>query len=220
MLKLGLLGTNQEIHDRLATEKYNIININEKKQLRYLNGLLLLLDKKDNLGQIIEWLLKCQQYPSLFVWVYSSIQLGSDADTLIKLGANEVISTEENLSTMKQIISNTFRCVEHIIKLNTNRKHLSANQFLCSRNQSVLIDGKEFPMTKKEFQLLTLLAENQNTVVSYKQIMNELWPDISQIQIYKIANIIFHIRTKVITNPKFNISTVRSKGYMWVTSNK
>ncbi len=50
------------------------------------------------------------------------------------------------------------------LKLDLNRKQCS-------------IDGKDVPMTKKEFEILALLLQNRNTIFSRQDILSRVWDD-------------------------------------------
>ncbi|MFD2388371.1 winged helix-turn-helix domain-containing protein [Enterococcus rivorum] len=83
-------------------------------------------------------------------------------------------------------------------------------------NMSVLIEGKEIELTKREFCMIHLLSSNPKTAFSYEEIYQSVWNEAYNNQKYKVANVIFRLREKIEKNTEkpIYIRTVRSRGYM------
>lgn len=213
MLTLGIIDnqkSNEQLKQQFQAEPYCLTSIETKKQLTQLNGLIVSMEMKEDLSQVIEWLIACQKVPTVFIWVFSKVLLDYEENILLELGANDVIMTEERQPVLTKVVKNTFKRLEDSVLCEPD----SPPKLLNEKNQSILVDGKEQGLTRKEFQLMCLLCENQNTTVTYEQLMHQLWPEAEKVDIIRLANIIFHIRNKLKENDVFTIKTVRSKGYM------
>ncbi len=84
------------------------------------------------------------------------------------------------------------------------------------RNEIVKIRGSEVPLTPKEFQLLLLLVQNRNNLVSREEIRQRLWKDSGLYSWSRVIDVhIQHLRQKLETNPAEprHIVTVVGRGY-------
>ncbi|WP_429948758.1 hypothetical protein IGJ55_002754 [Enterococcus sp. AZ170] len=213
MLTLGIIDnkkSNEQLKLQFQAEPYCLTNIKTKKQLAQLNGLIVSMDMKEDLSQVIEWIIACQKVPTVFIWVFSKVLLDYEENILLELGVNDVIMTEKRQPVLTKVVKNTFKRLEEPFLLEPE----SPPKLLNEKNQSIQVNGKEQGLTRKEFQLMRLLCENQNTTVTYEQLMYQLWPETEKVDILRLANIVFHIRNKSKESDVFTIKTVRSKGYM------
>lgn len=78
-----------------------------------------------------------------------------------------------------------------------------------SSSQQLICKGQFINLTKKERQLLSLLIESANTIVTFYDIENTIWPEKSS-NINTIRALISHLRSKL--NYKF-IETISGIGY-------
>ncbi|PZL77519.1 hypothetical protein CI088_01580 [Enterococcus plantarum] len=217
MLTLGIHSTQERIFEQVVhyfrTEPYQISKVETKEQLISIDGLLLSIETKEDFTKVVEWLLACQNIPTVFVWVFSAISLDFEEDILLELGVNNIIMTEKRVPLLLKIIKNTF---QRLRQTDVVKRDLISSPLLNEKNQSILVNEEEQSLTRKEFQLLQLLYENRDTTVSYKQLIKQIWPSEDQTGTYRLSNIVFHIRKKIKENDVFMIKTVRSKGYMFV----
>ncbi|HPC26489.1 MAG TPA: response regulator transcription factor, partial [Paludibacteraceae bacterium] len=79
-------------------------------------------------------------------------------------------------------------------------------------NKKVLMEGKEIPFTKKEFELLKLLLENRNRVFTREEILSRIWGDDVYVLDRTIDVNITRIRKKIGAYGK-NIITRLGYGY-------
>ncbi|MGM0218951.1 winged helix-turn-helix domain-containing protein [Enterococcus sp. AZ126] len=218
MLTLGILGIDsamyQTLEKKFKSEVYKLIKVEKKEQLEQIDGLILSMDEKKQMSVIIDWLLTCQKTPSVFVWIFSTIPLDYEEDVLLGLGANDVVMTKSRESNLVQVVKNTFSRLEYS---NKTRKRSIDHQIINDKNQSILVNGMEQPLTRKEFQIFSLLYEHKNVSLSYENLLNRLWPNADENELYRLANIIFHLRKKIKDSDEYAIKTVRSKGYMLQT---
>ncbi|MCL1884216.1 MAG: response regulator transcription factor [Defluviitaleaceae bacterium] len=81
-------------------------------------------------------------------------------------------------------------------------------------SRTIIVEGREVHLTPTEFRIVTLLAKNQNTVISHEQIINEIWGPLNSDNLVLRVNMA-NIRRKIETdssNPKY-IHTVMGVGY-------
>jgi len=103
----------------------------------------------------------------------------SENDTLtgFTLGADDYISKpfsiKEVIARTKAVLkrtSNKSRTEQKVIKY----EHLE----LSLQNKKAFISGKEVDLTKKEFEILRLLLENQNHVFSREEMLTKIWGEV------------------------------------------
>ena len=101
---------------------------------------------------------------------------------------------QENVSS-----ENTITCGELIIDIG---------------NYCVIINGETIPLPPKEFQILTMLAQNPNAVISNEQLFQDLWGTESLGDYRTIMVHVSNIRKKSETDPKpVFIQTIKGVGY-------
>lgn len=217
MLTIGLLTdeelSTQDLVHFFKMQNYQIINVKEKEQFDQLNGLVINLTKKNNLTTVIDWLLYSKTNQAIFVWVISNKQLEKEEENiLLELGANDVVSIEEDTKKISYIVRNTFA---RLNQMNDNhcaqRKH---NTILNEKNQAVFVNGEEQLLTKTEFNLFKKLYEHADMAVSYEELLEYIWGDLEKNCSFRLSNIIHNLRSKVDESNQFELKTIRSKGYM------
>lgn len=215
MLNLGII--QQEIKadamldSLLELENCCVSTVDKKEQLQQLDGLIIVMKTKDQIAIVIDWLIASQTTPTLFVWIFSEVELEHEQMMMMSLGANDVVISTANLPQLSIIIKNTFSRLNGRISEKINH---SLEKFLNEKNRTAYINGDEISLTKKEFELLNILYENKNTTVHYEELMDKVWKNHSKRNTFLIANTVFHIRNKMKKSKNFDIKTTRSKGYM------
>ncbi len=80
-------------------------------------------------------------------------------------------------------------------------------------SRSVRVDGAEIELTKKEYDLLSLLIQNENKILSRDRILNEIW-DFNYDGDTRIVDVhIFKLRSKI-ENSNILIHAERGIGYV------
>lgn len=218
MATLGILEervTEEALLNAFQNDGYTIEFIEKKEQLNQVDGVVLPLTKKEEFPPLVEWLLACQKRPSVFVWVFSTINLDVEQEILMSLGANDVVTNEAQLPRLSLLVKNTFFRLSHT---NATRKEPDEQLLLNPKNQSVWINQAEQILTRKEYQLLDLLYEHRGNCVLYETLIATLWPNSPNYELYNLTNTIFHLREKIKTSEELAIRTIRSKGYMLLTN--
>jgi len=83
---------------------------------------------------------------------------------------------------------------------------------LDARGQTCLVDGKDIPLTPKEFRLLFKLLSSDNTIFTREELMNDIWGYDSESYDRTVDTHIKRLRERVRTDD-FEIVTVRGLGY-------
>ena len=81
--------------------------------------------------------------------------------------------------------------------------------------QEVYYQSKRISLTKREFDLLYLLAKNENRIFSTEELYNYLYPVSSDAQLRSITEYIYQIRQKFKAHQIDPIKTVWGGGYKW-----
>lgn len=140
---------------------------------------------------------------------------GDTYDKVIGLdyGADDYIvkpfDIEELLARIRVIIRRN-------VKLEPDTSTIEINDLKIDKNAfSVYIGGESVDLTKTEYELLLLLAENQNYVLQREQILNHVWGYESEVETNVVDVYIRYLRNKLKPFKKENIiETVRGVGYV------
>ncbi len=140
---------------------------------------------------------------------------GDTYDKVIGLdyGADDYIvkpfDIEELLARIRVIIRRNVTLESDTSTIEINDIKIDQNAF------SVYIGGESVDLTKTEYELLLLLAENQNYVLQREQILNHVWGYESEVEKNVVDVYIRYLRNKLKPFKKENIiETVRGVGYV------
>lgn len=78
----------------------------------------------------------------------------------------------------------------------------------------VVFEGKKLDLTRTEYDLLKLLIENNNHVCTRESILERVWGFESEVETNVVDVYIRHLRSKLQTDDKPYIETVRGVGYV------
>lgn len=214
MAHLGIVRQNDLDDDLIAffKEKNDLVTVVSQEAINKLNGLIITITDKSQINGVLERLIKMKNGHSFFVWIYSQIPLEYEREMMMMLGANDVVIGEESFDYFTSIVENGLKTVELICQPHTEKDE--KKQLLNEKNQSILINGKEVGLTRKEYQLFSILYENRNQCISYEKLNHSLWAESLESQKYLLANLIFHLREKMKNEGVIDIKNVRSKGYL------
>ncbi|WP_207694461.1 hypothetical protein DOK67_0001065 [Enterococcus sp. DIV0212c] len=206
--KLSLLKLDDEFNS-VADSSIDIIIIDYSEQSSeevMLNICELLVSKKVSNPEII------------FVIVKESKKI--DRMVLLQLGVTQVFDQQTAPDEFSLLLSNLLNTKNmgqlepvEVEPEESNRSiELLPNRFV------IRVDGRgEIFLTKLEFKLLDHLNKNEGQFSSYSELMKALWMEPLTLENgrSRIANIVFHIRTKIEENPSnpVYLKTVRNKGY-------
>lgn len=217
MLHLGIIGQTNLINewiDERNRNLYDLIEVKSKDQLTYVDGVVIFMEKTEQLSQVIDWIVACRVNPKAFIWIFSEVPLETEKKIMMSIGATNVIVMPEPLTYLSISVENTFFRLEHRFKEMSKKESLKSQTLhLNELNQSLITNEIEQGLTRSEYRILSLLFEEPNKTVLYSTIGELLWPG-KKFDKSRIANIICKIRNKIGMSENYSIATIRSKGYM------
>ena len=75
-------------------------------------------------------------------------------------------------------------------------------------NQKLFVDGKEIPVTVKEFELLKLLMENKGITMKKEYIFNNVWGSDSESELQTLTVHIKWLRQKIEKDPSHPVHII------------
>ena len=96
-----------------------------------------------------------------------------------------------------------------------SKEEMDSNITFYRDSQEVYYQSKRISLTKREFDLLYLLAKNENRIFSIEELYNYLYPVDSDAQLRSITEYIYQIRQKFKIHQIDPIKTVWGGGYKW-----
>ncbi|HIY93098.1 response regulator transcription factor [Companilactobacillus sp. HBUAS56275] len=132
-------------------------------------------------------------------------------DTKIK----GLISGADDYVTKPFSIKELLARIEVVLR-RTSHEHKKSSFKLNTDVKSLIIDGREISLTKKEYELLEFLIRNKGIVVSREQIFDNVWGINSNSQMRMVDIQISHLRDKIEKDTKDPqiIKTVHGFGYI------
>ena len=97
----------------------------------------------------------------------------------------------------------------------TSKEEMNSNIAFYRDSQEVYYQSKRISLTKREFDLLYLLAKNENRIFSIEELYNYLYPVESDAQLRSITEYIYQIRQKFKIHQIDPIKTIWGGGYKW-----
>ncbi|MBO0473889.1 winged-helix domain-containing protein [Enterococcus ureasiticus] len=229
MNKIGVINLDSEIsNSRIETlEGFNehiLLRTTEElfDELYCLDGLII-VERQPKLSTVCELILEIKKYSDCYIWIDSLSKKETEKIIYLQLGADYVFN--ENITNIekKLIVRNASQRVQGVIDRHHSIQELRSEQTenirLMADNMSIIInDTVEVLLTKSEFIIIELLAQNPQRAVSYQKIQKHVYgEDHNENFQYRLANIMHHIRKKINSctgDKREYIKTVRSKGYM------
>ena len=97
----------------------------------------------------------------------------------------------------------------------SSKEEMNADITFYRDRQEVYYQSKRISLTKREFDLLYLLAKNENRIFTMEELYNYLYPVSSDAQLRSITEYIYQIRQKFKIHQIDPIKTVWGGGYKW-----
>ncbi|EOL50467.1 winged helix-turn-helix domain-containing protein [Enterococcus caccae] len=216
MHKIGVVTLEKEnsqaIHQLLNESNYIAVKISDKSQIKDLDGIILDVGKDNCFSQVCEWLIHCQIAPQVFIWVILPNINIREINMYLHLGMNGCMLEENETNELPLMLKNTFSRIFSGYPEEEKKKREGI--VLNDTNMCAVINGgKEIPLTRSEYQILQILYKQKGSTVSYQTIYETLWNKQANDDLYRVANLIFHLRKKLGMQGEQYIQTVRTKGY-------
>ena len=131
----------------------------------------------------------------------------------IQAGADDYITKPFSIKELIARIQMHLRREER--SHNSSKEEMDSNITFYRDSQEVYYQSKRISLTKREFDLLYLLAKNENRIFSIEELYNYLYPIDSDAQLRSITEYIYQIRQKFKIHQIDPIKTVWGGGYKW-----
>ena len=131
----------------------------------------------------------------------------------IQAGADDYITKPFSIKELIARIQMHLRREER--SHNASKEEMDSNITFYRDSQEVYYQSKRISLTKREFDLLYLLAKNENRIFSIEELYNYLYPISSDAQLRSITEYIYQIRQKFKIHQIDPIKTVWGGGYKW-----
>lgn len=131
----------------------------------------------------------------------------------IQAGADDYITKPFSIKELIARIQMHLRREER--SHDSSKEEMNADITFYRDRQEVYYQSKRISLTKREFDLLYLLAKNENRVFSIEELYNYLYPVSSDAQLRSITEYIYQIRQKFKIHQIDPIKTVWEGGYKW-----
>jgi two-component system, OmpR family, response regulator VicR len=140
-----------------------------------------------------------------------------DADVLrgLEAGADDYVVKPFNYLTLLARVRAVLRRTERIPFRGNQTVAMSSRLNIDFVNQKVRVDNRLVKLTPVEYQLLILLVKNKDKIVSYQQIMEEIWAKSSWDDTENIRIYIRRLRKKLQDIPPALILNKHGSGYVF-----
>ena len=205
---LDMIGTILNKDGHLVTKVSNPLAINmEKVNLYDLILLDIMMPGMDGFA-LCSRIRKLVDCPILFLTAKTE---ESSLVNGLSLGADDYISKPFGVMELRARVAAHLRREhrEHSVRMVVGNVcfHLSFKQ--------MMVDDKEIPLTKAEYEICEFLARNRGQVFSKEQILEQVFGFDSESNESTITTHIKNIRTKLADFPCMPIKTVWGIGYKW-----
>lgn len=103
--------------------------------------------------------------------------------------------------------------INQLIQTNELKNYQYEQTFISIDKQLLTINDKITKLREKEAQLLSLLLNNKNRLVSRKEILNHLWFDDHPKRNSQLDSLIFRLKKELVELPNISIDVVYGLGY-------
>ena len=131
----------------------------------------------------------------------------------IQAGADDYITKPFSIKELIARIQMHLRREER--SHDSSKEEMNSDITFYRDRQEVYYQSKRISLTKREFDLLYLLAKNENRIFSVEELYDYLYPVSSDAQLRSITEYIYQIRQKFKTHQIDPIKTVWGGGYKW-----
>lgn len=131
----------------------------------------------------------------------------------IQAGADDYITKPFSIKELIARIQMHLRREER--SHDSSKEEMNADITFYRDRQEVYYQSKRISLTKREFDLLYLLAKNENRIFSVEELYDYLYPVSSDAQLRSITEYIYQIRQKFKIHQIDPIKTVWGGGYKW-----
>ena len=196
-LRISLTAEGYEVVEAARGEEGIAKSATAKPNLIILDLGLPDLDGQRVIGRIREW----SDVPIIVLSVRAKDQEKVNA---LDKGANDYVTKPFSIEELLARIRVAFRS-----KLESGEQtteFILGDLIVDVERRKVSVNGQEVKLTRKEFELLRMLAQNAGRIVTHKQILREVWGPAHEEDVHYLRIYIGHLRQKLgddPANPKF-----------------
>lgn len=155
------------------------------------------------------------RYPEAGILVLSSLDMPSEKARIIDLGADEYVSKPFSLDELTARLRLVVRRSQNANATESTVRVLG-NLNLDLRTQNATVGGEKLDLTRKEFQLLSLLMDSPGRVYNRFQILDRVWEIERTTESNVVETAIKNLRRKLEDSKALvSIESKRNQGY-WI----
>lgn len=135
----------------------------------------------------------------------------------LEAGADDFLSKPFNPEVLLARAKTVLRRGKHLNTVTSGFNYNDGHLIIDAQRREILIKGKRIKLTPVEFRLLTYLARNAGKVLTFEQIITNVWGDEYQGSMDYVHVYISHLRRKIEENsrsPRY-IVTLHGVGYIF-----
>ncbi|WP_206913257.1 hypothetical protein IGL98_003270 [Enterococcus sp. DIV0840] len=221
--RLGVIEINNYdekksfVNEIVENYEHELVTIKNENQLEEIDGLIISTNKMEDYIEVCHWLVVLRDRKPLFVWIISK-EYDDDMKKLYsKLATNSIVEVVKSDIDNQYLLIQIKKAIDFQTKILTyKRDKPQGNIFsLDSQNLKCVVGDNEIHLTRTEFKLFTILYDNIGDAVSYKRLIEIIWPDADEMNYkYRLANIVFQLRKKLSRQTYLELQIVRTRGYL------
>lgn len=156
------------------------------------------------------------RYPEAGILILSSLDMPSEKARIIDMGADEYVSKPFSLDELTARLRLVVRRSHGSGSVAESTVRVLANLNLDLRTQNVAVGSSKLDLTRKEFQLLTLLMDSPGRVFNRFQILDRVWEIERVSESNVVETTIKNLRRKLEDSGALvTIESKRNQGY-WI----
>ncbi len=146
------------------------------------------------------------------VVIMSGLRIGEeDSIECYNAGCNLFLRKPFFFNELKAAINNmTVRNNEYSFEIRS-----FGNSILNPATLTLTINNKDYKLAEREAKVLFLLVENSDRLISFGELLNEIWKNINANNRQMLMNIISELKKKLKKDPNVSIESHYGKGYIF-----
>ncbi|WP_321386760.1 winged helix-turn-helix domain-containing protein [uncultured Enterococcus sp.] len=187
------------------------------EQVQMADGILLRESKHQPIEKICYMIIELKKKWNPLIWVLTEQTSSIQKIIYLELGADGTFNYRNAFEEIQLVVKHSLARYCKMKEQKKVKETVNDALQLDGRNLSLKADSgySDVILTRLEYHLLKIFLENQSVTLTYKQLNEIIWGYPDEHDRYRIANLVFHLRSKLKQagkNPAI-IRTVRAQGY-------